>query len=196
MNRSKRRVPEINFVLTADIAFLLLIFFLIFTSMDTNKGLSSRLPIIPISKQDGGNSTDILKSRNMLDVYLNKKDQLIVDGNYTTIDQLRDIAKNFIDNPDNERRKPEKIEMDVPYFGPILVTSKHIISLRNDRGSSYQAYIFVQDELVGAYNDLRDKLSQKKWQKKYTNLKKDEQKAILLIYPQRISEVILKKGRE
>lgn len=164
--------------------------------MDTNKGLSSRLPIIPISKQDGGNSTDILKSRNMLDVYLNKKDQLIVDGNYTTIDQLRDIAKNFIDNPDNERRKPEKIEMDVPYFGPILVTSKHIISLRNDRGSSYQAYIFVQDELVGAYNDLRDKLSQKKWQKKYANLTKDEQKAILLIYPQRISEVILKKGRE
>jgi biopolymer transport protein ExbD len=196
MNRFKRRVPEINFVLTAYIAFLLLLFFLIFTSMDTNKGLSSRLPIIPISKQDGGNSTDILKSRNMLDVYLNKKDQLIVDGNYTTIDQLRDIAKNFIDNPDNERRKPEKIEMDVPYFGPILVTSKHIISLRNDRGSSYQAYIFVQDELVGAYNDLRDKLSQKKWQKKYANLTKDEQKAILLIYPQRISEVILKKGRE
>ena len=76
-----------------------------------------------------------------------------------------------------------------------LVNDKHVISLQNDRGSSYQAYISVQNELVAAYNELRDELALQKWQRPYAELNDEQQKAIREIYPQRISEAEPKKIR-
>lgn len=186
MAKGKRSVPEINSSSTADIAFLLLIFFLITTSMDTDRGLARRLP--PPPEKDQKQDDVIVKERNVLVVYLNFQDQLMCGKDYISIKQLRQRAKDFIANPYNDESLPEKYNKDIPFFGNVQVTEKHVISLQNDRNSTYQAYIDVQNELVAAYNELRDELAQEKWQKKYLDLDEEQQKAIRDIYPQKISE--------
>ena len=191
MAKGKRKVPDINSSSTADIAFLLLIFFLITTSMDTDRGLARRLP--PPPEQNQKNDDIKLKERNVLQVFLNMNDQLMCGNDYITTDQLRAIAKEFIANPYNDETKPEKHAKDIPFFGNMMITEKHVISLRCDRGSSYKAYLAVQNELVAAYNELRDELAQEKWQKNYVDLNDDQQKAIRDIYPQKISEAEPKK---
>ena len=194
MAKGKRKVPDINSSSTADIAFLLLIFFLITTSMDTDRGLARLLPPPPEEQND--DTTDKIKERNILQVYLNKDDALMCGNDYITVDQLRAKAKEFIANPYNEDTKPEKISKNVPFFGTVQVTEGHVISLRCDRGSSYKAYLAVQNELVAAYNELRDELAQEKWGKDYAALDEDQQKAIRDIYPQKISEAEPKKYGE
>jgi len=191
MAKGKRKVPDINSSSTADIAFLLLIFFLITTSMDTDRGLARRLP--PPPEQNQKNDDIKLKERNVLQVFLNMNDQLMCGNDYITTDRLRAKAKEFIANPYNDETKPEKHAKDIPFFGNMMITEKHVISLRCDRGSSYKAYLAVQNELVAAYNELRDELAQEKWQKNYVDLNDDQQKAIRDIYPQKISEAEPKK---
>ena len=83
---------------------------------------------------------------------------------------------------------PEKVEVDVPYFGKQMVTKNHVISLQNDRGTEYQAYIDVQNEIAAAYNELRDDLSRQKFGKIFMELDEEQQKAVQQIYPQKISE--------
>lgn len=195
MARGKRKVPDINSSSTADIAFLLLIFFLITTSMDTDRGLARLLPPPPEDEKKDDN-TDKIKERNILQVYLNKDDALMCGNEYISIDQLRDKAKEFIANVNNSEHMPEKTQKNVDFFGTSMVTDKHVVSLQNDRGSSYQAYISVQNELVAAYNELRDELAQEKWQLPYAELNEEQQKAVREIYPQRISEAEPKKYGE
>ncbi|EJX09167.1 Biopolymer transport protein ExbD/TolR, partial [gut metagenome] len=168
MAKGKRKVPDINSSSTADIAFLLLIFFLITTSMDTDRGLARRLPEPP--QQDQKKDDIKLKERNVLQVFLNFQDALMVGNDYLTVEQLRAKAKEFIANPNNDEQLPEKVTEEVDYFGSVQITKKHVISLRCDRGSSYKAYIAVQNELVAAYNELRNELSQEKWGKNYADL--------------------------
>lgn len=186
MAKGKRRVPEINSSSTADIAFLLLIFFLITTSMDTDRGLARRLPAPP--EKDQQDKDIIVKERNVLAVRLNSNDQLMVGSDYISIKQLRERVKEFIANPYNDEKLPEKHAKDIPFFGNVMITENHVISLQNDRGTSYQAYIDVQNELVAAYNELRNELSQEKWQKDYNQLDEEQQKAVREYYPQKISE--------
>lgn len=186
MAKGKRSVPEINSSSTADIAFLLLIFFLITTSMDTDRGLARRLP--PPPEKDQKLDDIIVKERNVLAVRLNSNDQLMCGSDYITIKQLRQRAKEFIANPYNDEKLPEKHSKNIPFFGNVMITENHVISLQNDRGTSYQAYIDVQNELVAAYNELRNELAQEKWQKDYNQLDEEQQKAIREYYPQKISE--------
>ena len=194
MAKGKRKVPDINSSSTADIAFLLLIFFLITTSMDTDRGLARQLP--PSPEKDQKMDDIKVKDRNILPVFLNMQDQLMCGNDYITVDQLRAKAKEFIANPYNDENKPEKSSTNVEFFGNMMVTKNHVISLRCDRGSSYKAYLAVQNELVAAYNELRDELAQEKWQKNYADLNEDQQKAIREIYPQKISEAEPKKYGE
>lgn len=195
MAKGNRKVPDINSSSTADIAFLLLIFFLITTSMDTDRGLARRLPPPPEKDQQKDDS-DKVKERNVMTVFLNMNDQLMANGEYVNVEQLRGMAKEFIANPYNDEKKPEKHAKDVPFFGTMQVTENHVVSLRCDRGSSYKAYLSVQNELVAAYNELRDELAQEKWSKDYMDLDEDQQKAIRDIYPQKISEAEPKKYGE
>jgi biopolymer transport protein ExbD len=195
MAKGKRKCPDINSSSTADIAFLLLIFFLITTSMDTDRGLARRLPPPPENEQQKDNE-DKVKQRNVLQVFLNMYDQLMVNGEVINVSQLRDKAKEFIANKANAENMPELVNKEVEFFGTVQVTEKHVISLQNDRSSSYQSYIDVQNELVAAYNELRDELATEKWGKKYEELDEDQQKAIREIYPQKISEAEPKKYGE
>lgn len=194
MARKKREVPEVNSSSTADIAFLLLIFFLITTSMDTDRGLARQLPPPPEENQQ---SEDVkIKERNMLPIFLNLYDQLMCGNDVISVEQVRERAKEFIANPNNEDNLPEKHLQNVEFFGDVMVTKNHVISLRCDRGSSYSVYLAVQNELVAAYNELRDELAKEQFGKVYAELGEDEQKAIREVYPQKISEAQPKKYGE
>lgn len=182
----KRKTPGINGSSSADIAFMLLIFFLITTSMDTDKGLARRLPP-PVPKEQKNEDVDI-KKRNLLVVLINSNNQILCGDQFIDIKQLKDKVKEFVENPYNDEHKPEKVEVDVPFFGKQMVTKNHIISLQNDRGTEYQAYIDVQNELAAAYNDLRNDVSKKKFGKAFADLDEEQQKAVQMIYPQKISE--------
>ena len=185
----RRDVPEINSGSMADIAFMLLIFFLVATTMDVDQGLSRKLPPPVPEIQD---DTPPVRERNVFVVLVNKNNQLLVEGKQMDISELRAEAKRFILNKEGKDNMPELVPMDVPYFGTIMVTKKHVISLQNDRSTEYGTYIEVQNELVAAYNELRDELSKVKFGKKYTELSSSTEKekinAIKKIYPQKISE--------
>ena len=183
----KRKTPGINGSSSADIAFMLLIFFLITTSMDTDKGLARRLPP-PVPKDQKKNEEMDIKKRNILVVLINSNNQILCNNEFIDIKQLREKVRNFIENPYNDEHMPEKTEVDVPFFGKQMVTKNHVISLQNDRGTEYQAYIDVQNELAAAYNELRDEVSRKKFGKAFADLDEDQQKAVQQIYPQKISE--------
>lgn len=182
----KRKTPGIKGSSSADIAFMLLIFFLITTSMDTDKGLARRLPP-PVPKEQKNEDVDI-KKRNLLVVLINSNNQILCGDQFIDIKQLKEKVKEFIENPYNDEHKPEKVEVDVPFFGKQMVTKNHIISLQNDRGTEYQAYIDVQNELASAYNELRNDVSKKKFGKAFADLDEEQQKAVQMIYPQKISE--------
>ena len=192
---SKRKTPGINGSSSADIAFMLLIFFLITTSMDTDKGLARRLPP-PVPKDQKKDEQVDVNKRNLVTVLINSSNQVLFNGEPTDIKQLKDKVKEYIDNPYNDANKPEKVEEDVDFFGKVMVAKKHVISLQNDRGTEYQAYISVQNELAKAYNELRDDISRKKFGKVFAELEEDQQKAVQQIYPQKISEAEPKKYGE
>mgnify|MGYP003299789974 FL=1 len=113
-----------------------------------------------------------------------------------SVDQVRERAKEFIANPNDDENLPEKHLQNVEFFGDVMVTKNHVISLRCDRGSSYSVYLAVQNELVAAYNELRDELAMKQFGRSYAELNEDEQKAVRDIYPQKISEAQPKKYGE
>lgn len=184
-------MPGINASSTADIAFMLLIFFLITTSMDTDRGLARRLPPPPENKDQKDDI--IVKERNVLQVRLNKDDQLMVGGEWSDIKQLREKAKEFIVNPNDDPNMPEKHAKNIPFFGDVMITEKHVISVQNDVGTSYEAYLQVQNELVAAYNELRSELAKSKFGKEYAECSEEEKDAIMDYYPQKISEAEPKK---
>lgn len=192
MAKRNRKVPGINASSTADIAFMLLIFFLITTSMDTDRGLARRLPPPP-ENEDQKKDDVIVKERNVLQVRLNKDNNLMVGGEWFDVKQLREKAKEFIANPNNDNNLPEKHAKTLPFFGDVMVTDKHVISVQNDVGTSYNAYIQVQNELVAAYNELRNELAQSQFGKTFAECSDDEKKAITDYYPQKISEAEPKK---
>lgn len=182
-----KKVPAINASSMADISFLLLIFFLITTSMDVSQGLARRLPPPPDPNQKV-EDTDVNK-RNLLVVKINSANQLMVQGQETSIKQLRDKAKEFILNADDNAYLPKLTEEDFGApFGVIRYTKDHVISVQNDVDTQYQAYLDVQNELVAAYNELREECAKKYFHMAYADLDEDNQKRIQKIFPQKISE--------
>jgi biopolymer transport protein ExbD len=182
----KRKISEINSSSMADIAFLLLIFFLVTTSMNTSTGLSRRLPP-PLLKDQVVPPVDINK-RNIFIVKVNSQNQLMVQGEEMNIRDLRQKAREFITNEANDVKLPVKTMVNIPLIGEIEITKDHVISLQNDVDTQYQVYIEVQNELVAAYNELRNELSKEKFGKLFDDLDEDQKKAIQAVYPQKISE--------
>lgn len=185
-----KKIPEIPSASLADIAFMLLIFFLVTTTMDVDSGLERRLPqwVDPNELEND----DRINERNVFVVLVNQNNDLLVEGEYADIDNLRERAKEFMANPYNEENLPEKEPKQIPYFGETMVT-KGVISLRNDVGTRYGTYIAVQNELVAAINELRDELARERFGRPYKELEGDKQNAIRDIYPSRISEAEPKK---
>ena len=183
MASKKRPVPEINAGSMADIAFLLLIFFLVTTTMDVDTGIARVLPPMPDEEQP---LEDVqANKRNIFQVLVNAYDQLLVNGEVLKVEDLKDKTIEFIDNNGdgtcsycNGKRNPSL--SDNP--------DKAIVSLQNDRGTSYDMYIRVQNELAQAYRELRDRESMEKFGLSFDKLKNDQQKEIQKMFPQKISE--------
>ena len=186
MGKKKRETGEINSSSMADIAFLLLIFFLVTTSMSTNTGLSRRLPP-PLPPDQKVPPIDINK-RNLFVVKVNSMNELMVQGELMELRDLRKKAKEIIKNENNDPHMPVKTLVNIPLLGEMEVTKEHVISLQNDVDTQYQAYIDVQNELIAAYNELRNELSLQKFGKLFDDLGEEEKKAIQDAYPQKISE--------
>lgn len=182
--RKAPEMPELNTGSSADIAFLLLIFFLVTTTFDTDKGIIRMLPPI-VEKQEKAESK--VKERNVFVVLVNSKDQLLVEGELMDIRQLREKTKEFLLNPEDLPNLPEKEEKDIPYFGKVRV-GKGVISLQNDRGTSYGKYLEVQNELTAAGNEIKDQIAMQKFNKHFDDLPEDQQNAIKQYVPVMISE--------
>jgi hypothetical protein len=196
---ARRSSPEVNAGSMADIAFLLLIFFLVTTTIETDSGISRKLPPIEESEEDV-----VIKQKNIFTVLLNGKDQLLVEDELMELEEIRAAAIEFLDNGGGKgedgcdycKGKKDPRSSDNP--------DKAIISLKNERETSYAAHISVQNELVAAYTHLRNVRAEelygesysemlknykdvnwpgnkKKLKQKINNLRKD--------YPQKLSEV-------
>ena len=189
---AKREVQEINAGSMADIAFLLLIFFLVTTTMDSDTGLMRRLPAIPDPNMEQPEDQQI-KQRNILEVKVNKDNLLLVEGEIISFSELRQIAKDFIANVDESPEMPEMTDKQLPYFGMVRVAKNAVISLQNDIGTTYGVYIAVQNELLAARDELRDQLSTATWGMIYDDLDEDKQAAVDEYYKVPISEAEPKK---
>lgn len=180
---AKRALPEINAGSMADIAFLLLIFFLVTTTMDVDSGINRKLP--PWDEEQLDDPPPI-KKKNIFTVLVNSRNQLLVEEDYMELDDLREAAKRFLNNNGDGSCDyctgglRSKLSSDNP--------GKAIISLQNDRGTSYKMYISVQNELAAAYNELRDELANRLYGKSYDDLDDEQQKEVQNAYPQKISE--------
>jgi biopolymer transport protein ExbD len=181
---AKKKTPEINSSSTADIAFLLLCYFLMTTTMGDQSGLQRRLPPIPDKDQKVENQK--ANRRNIVIVRINSADKLFAGSEPMDISLLKDKMKEFLANPADDPNLPEKEPKDIE--GKTYMVSKGIISLQNDRGTSYQAYIAVQNELVKAVNELRDEFSMREFGRKFAFLSEDQQEIVKKAVPQNISE--------
>ena len=178
-----KKTPEINASSQADIAFLLLIFFLMSTTMDTDAGLFRRLP--PMMEDQ--TKVPQYAKRNILQVMVNRDDQMAVNGEVMEVVDLKEKALEFILNPQNKEDLPQKETKNIENYGQAEV-SKGIVSLQSDRGTSYKMYIAVQDELTAAVNEARDIKAMEKGGKKYSELDEDQMEAIRKVVPTAISE--------
>lgn len=193
---NKRKLPEINASQMADISFLLLIFWLCSTTMSTDQGLSRRLPPpLPPNME----KTDVeVNERNIFIVLINSQNQLLVQGEPMDVRQLREEAKAFILNSENDINKPELFEVTADVLDKngnvertlkTITTKNHVISLQNDRGTMYEKYIEVQNELVAAYNEVRDEYSRREFGGlTFNELTTEQQEAVQTLFPQKISE--------
>lgn len=167
----RKKPPEINASSMADIAFLLLIFFLVTTTIVEDKGVLVKLP--PWSNEPPESLQ--MKTRNVYSVLVNAEDQLLVRGEPMKIGDLRDNTKKFISNP---QRMPNMAEDP----------RKAIVSLKNDRGTKYETYLEVYNELKAAYNELRTEMAQRRHGKDFEFCTKLQQKDIRAQLPLVISE--------
>jgi len=197
-----REVPEINGGSLADIAFLLLIFFLVATTMDIDTGITRLLPPEPEEDQE----TEVrVNKRNVLVVLINRSDRLMVGGEEMDPSMLRTKTLEFFTNPSNNPNLPEMEDTEVQFpigSSPLLPpdgvwrgkVSKGVISLQNDRSTTYGRYLQIQNELVAAVNELRNNFCELYFDKSFDELNtadpvEDEiNEAIREIYKMNISE--------
>lgn len=193
--------PEVNAGSMADIAFLLLIFFLVTTTIETDAGLDRMLP--PIEPPE---DNVVIKQKNIFTVNINKNGQLLVEEELTDLKELRAKAVAFLDNGGAPSGTPDYCNYCKGRRDPASSDNpgKAIISLRNDRETKYATYITVQNELVGAYNELRNREAQRLYGRDFTEMEaeflnpetpsrirddlKDKVKRVQDLFPQKLSE--------
>ena len=162
--KRRREVPSLNTTSTADISFMLLILFLVTTSLDADKGLQRQLPPLD-NRQDVQIDVD---SRNILQIELAADNLLTIDGKQSSPSQLRRAVADFVAScPDRKR---------------------HIVSIKTDRAATYDAYFKIQNEIVAAYQMLRDNAARRYYKRTYQQCSGEQRERLRELYPQRIAE--------
>lgn len=196
MAKKKKKMPGLNTSSTADISFMLLIFFLITTSMDTDKGLKRVLPEMPDEEQPQNQQ---IHERNILYIMVNAGGKLKYkdgkSGELRDMDksELRQYVKDFIENENNDENWPEVFEKSIDELHISHRATKHIISLQTAKATRYEEYFFIQNELVAAYNELREQCAKDLFKCSYDDLPKAKQDGVREIYKLQISEAEPKK---
>lgn len=203
---ARRSTPEVNAGSMADIAFLLLIFFLVTTTIEKDSGIARQLP--PIIEDI---KPPIIRERNLFVVNVNRNDQLMVENELMELKDLRQAAIDFLDNGGAPASSPEYCDYCKGNRDPQSSDNpdKAIISVQNDRLTSYKMYIAVQNELVAAYNFLRNRESERLYGWKFTEVKKamdegnflgnkestqEKLETIQKLFPMKLSEAEPKKS--
>ena len=165
----RRSSPEVNAGSMADIAFLLLIFFLVTTTIETDSGISRKLPPM----QDEEVEPPVIKEKNIFQVIVNKNNQLLVEDELMELEDLRQAAVEFLDNGGGVGEEACNYCQGAGDPGSSDNPNKAVIMLVNDRGTEYGTYISVQNELVAAYNQLRDRSAQRLFGKSFQQMEAD-----------------------
>ena len=172
---ARRENSEINAGSMADIAFLLLIFFLVTTTMDVDSGISRKLP-----EKSEDTPEVIIKEKNVLDITVNRNNQLLVENEFVQVTDIRRLAMDFIDNGGGLSTPKDGnpgVACDYCNGAKDPASSDHptkaIISLQSDRGTTYGMYVSIQNEIEAAYNDLRNKRSLSLYQRTYKDMLRD-----------------------
>ena len=199
-----RQVGEINASSQADIAFLLLIFFLVTTSMNVDQGLFRQLP----PPSDGPQEHEKINERNIFIVLINKDNQLAIEGEVADFNELTDRTIKFLTNPANSENLSEQVKAskkledaeaagkaeDVALYRALVDRcgdpniTRGVVSLQNDRGTKYETYIQVQNSIVAAFNICRDNFAKEYFGNLYDELSADDQKLVKTVFPLAISE--------
>ncbi len=189
----KRKTPDINAGSQADIAFLLLIFFLVATTMNTDTGIARMLP--PMPPEDQQQEEIKVKERNLFLVFINGRGDIMAGASGKqepiALSQLKDRAKEFIVNPMDDENLPERTDKEIELADGskwVYPVSEGVISLQTTRDTNYQSYIMVQNELTRAFNEVRDEVAIRKFGTKYTELNEDQRNAVAKAVPLKISE--------
>ena len=170
--KQRKNDNSINAGSMADIAFLLLIFFLVTTTIAEDQGITVKLP--PWEKTPP--PPEKMNTNNVLSILVNSEDKLLVKDVEVEVTNLKEVAKEFISNPYKKDNRPK-------------TPANAIVSLRNDRQTSYTAYIEVYNELKAAYRELRDEEAQKRFRKDtYEQLLPEQREEISALIPLVISE--------
>lgn len=161
--RKRREVPGLNTTSTADISFMLLVFFLVTTSMDVDKGMNRQLPPKQDEKQE---MMDVDRSK-VMSLALSEEGLLTIDEKPANIDKIRRQLKEFI----------------------VTIGPSHIIELKTDRKCDYDTYFHLQNEIVRSYREIRDAASKQQFGKPYSKCSVEQREQLMEKFPQRIQEV-------
>ena len=183
--RRKREVPSLNTTSTADISFMLLIFFLVTSSMDTDKGLTSQLP----PPQDNTEQQEQqVKERNVMQITLSENDMLTCGGDTISLVELAQRVHDFVANSNDDPKLPEMSQREVHLMGLCKVSDRHIITIQAHRLTSYDAYFEMQNAIARGYTRLRNELAMRRFGHTLAQCSQEEHDAIVMVYPKRISE--------
>jgi biopolymer transport protein ExbD len=185
--RRKHENPELNTTSTADISFMLLIFFLVTSSMDTDKGLARQLP----TPEDQTEEQDlVVKRRNVMQLRLDAAGRLTCDGDTIGTDELTRRVEEFVANASDNPEKPERSERELHLLGRYKVSDRHVIFIQAAPAATYDAYFQMQNAVVAAYAHLRNELAQRHFGHPYAECSQEQREVVAMVYPQRISERI------
>lgn len=183
----QRKIPEINTSASADIAFLMLVFFLLTMALEPTRGIKRKLP--PPTPEDAITKKADIRKRDLLVISIDSGNNIYCDDVPVESEELKSRIKSFVSNPTDEADLPEKKEIDFPEIGRVRVTANHMIVLKPDRNSDYQTYILIQDKLTEAYSELREEFAVKYYGKSIKKLSDSQQEVIMQVYPMKLSEL-------
>jgi len=158
-----RTFPELNTTSTADISFMLLVFFLVTSSMDADKGLSRRLSPMDNERQE----TRDIQRDNVLTLTIDDDNRISCDQQTVTLQELQQQVASFVASRQNDR---------------------YVIAVETGRHTSYDAYFSMQDAIVAAYRQLRDRMALKQYGHRFAQCTPEERDVVARRYPLRISE--------
>lgn len=191
--RKRQEIPALNTTSTADISFMLLIFFLVTSSMDADKGLLRQLP----PPNDATEEQEVeIKKRNILELELDDHDQLTCNGEPATFVELTRRVEEFVANSDERVDLPEKSERELHLLGRMRVSDRHVIAVKTAPSTTYNAYFEMQNAIVRGYYRVRNNLARQRFGHSYERCSQEERDVLAMVYPQRISESAMDEANE